>query len=60
VDAIGETRHNFMKGITSAANSIAQDSHNKDSDPSATVTQSLVDGLDLPVRPQKSGGIFHF
>lgn len=51
VDAIGETRHQFMHGITDAANSIARDSREKDSDPAATVTRSLVQGLDLPTPP---------
>jgi len=45
VDAIGETRHNFMRGITDAAKGITRDIEAKDSDPSTIVTKSL--SLDL-------------
>lgn len=60
VDAIAETRHNFMQGVISAAGSLAQDSENKEIPPTVTVTRALVDGLDLPGSQKDKTNLFHF
>lgn len=54
IDAQSETRHNFMTGITEAARGIARDSNEKEIAPTATVTQTLAQGLNLPVAESKN------
>jgi len=51
VGALEETRHHFLGGVTAAATSIARDSNDKEADPSAVVTQSLVQDLDVAAQP---------
>jgi hypothetical protein len=45
IDAAGQTRHRFMRGIVGMANAIAKDTQEKDVDPAAKVTQSLLTDL---------------
>lgn len=45
VDAAGQTRHNFMQGITGIVNAIAKDTQEKHVDPSAKVTRTLMEDL---------------
>lgn len=59
IDAVSETRHNFMQGITDTANGIARDSNERDVAPAATVTNSLAQSLDMPV-PEGSHVIADF
>jgi len=59
IDAASETRHNFMQGITDAANGIARDSNEKDIAPAAAVTNSLTLSLNMPV-PEGKPSIIDF
>eukprot|EP00927_Polykrikos_kofoidii_P028092 TRINITY_DN2458_c0_g1_i1.p1 TRINITY_DN2458_c0_g1~~TRINITY_DN2458_c0_g1_i1.p1 ORF type:complete len:286 (+),score=58.76 TRINITY_DN2458_c0_g1_i1:91-948(+) len=45
IKAAGETRHRFMALVTGAVNSLAKDSRERHDDPSATVTRSLLSGM---------------
>lgn len=49
VDAVGETRHQFMQSVIHAASGIAKDSSEKKAEPSVTVTQELRAGLGEPI-----------
>lgn len=60
IDAFGDTRHIFLKGITDTVNSIARDSEQKDADPSAIVTKSLAFGLDPVVTEQRQSAVYNF
>lgn len=53
IDAISETRHNFLHGVTDASNGIARDSNEKDVAPAAAVTSSLVQSLNVPMPESK-------
>eukprot|EP00929_Paragymnodinium_shiwhaense_P008023 TRINITY_DN111948_c0_g1_i1.p1 TRINITY_DN111948_c0_g1~~TRINITY_DN111948_c0_g1_i1.p1 ORF type:complete len:296 (+),score=84.64 TRINITY_DN111948_c0_g1_i1:60-947(+) len=55
VDAAGETRHRFMQGVMSAVGSITRDTQERHSNPSATVTQSLLAGLPQDLQPFGQG-----
>jgi len=46
VEAIGETRHRFMQFVKESAEGIARDTESKHDDPSATVTRSLLVGVE--------------
>lgn len=45
VDAAGQTRHQFMQGITGIVNAITKDTQEKYVDPSAKVTRTLMEDL---------------
>lgn len=45
IAAVGQTRHRFMQGVVGMANAISKDTQEKDVDPSAKVTQSLLSDL---------------
>lgn len=55
VDASGETRHRFMQGVMSAVGSITKDVQERNSNPSATVTKSLLAGLPQDLQPFGQG-----
>lgn len=52
VDAASETRHAFMQLVTGAVDSVARDVMEKGQDPSATVTRSLLSGLEDSLQNQ--------
>jgi len=45
IKAAGETRHRFMDLVMGAVNSLTKDSRERHDDPSATVTRSLLSGM---------------
>lgn len=45
VDASGQTRHHFMQGITDIASALTKDTEEKDVNPSAKVTQTLLSDM---------------
>lgn len=55
IDAVSESRRNFLQGVTSAASSIAMDSEEKDAAPAATVTKSHMRVLSSPSQSEATG-----